>query len=362
MRDVLQVILGLVRFGVLIFTSYFIFYFTLNFLSSLILKSQPVELIKSLAFGLAILITLFIFGYLRYSEMSSLINIGAQFQRESDEYRLRGLEGKILLDFPDTLKIFEKGRVSIRIAKYSLEDSVFVEKIDRFKLEKVIIDKIRLATAMKVNLRESPNEARIVINRLNNNETQVIDTTKFSEWLFDIKPLDYGKINFVVSVSAIIKTEFGNQEIDYPVYEKNIEIFAGNKDKVLVFWNNHYWIVLGAIALLFLLMYKLIPNQSIIEVHMANSNQTNFWNAGSLGLVIYIITISSIGLFKMLEISLYFVPLVFVGTILIYAIFTAVSLRDNDKLSEENFLNLMGIAIKKIPPLNWLFKNNTHSV
>ena len=90
---------------------------------------------------------------------------------------------------------------------------------------------------------------------------------------------------------------------------------------------------------------------------MPNSKKTNFWNAGALGLVIYIVTILSIFVFKTIGVSLYFVPLVFIGTILIYAVFTAVSLRDNDKLSEENFLKLMGLAIKKIPPLNLIFKS-----
>lgn len=358
MEDILQILVVLAIIGIVIVLPFFVFKYLLKLLSRSTSEAVPNWVISITALGVSLLIFTYLFSRLACYELNSPKSI----IEEPDEYKIRGLEGKILVNSPDTLTVFKSGRLTVRIAKSDLEESVFVERIEHYRFEETTVERLRLSTIMKVNLRESPNENRILINRLNNNETQVIDTTKFSEWLFDIKPLDYGKINLIVSVSAIVKTEFGNQEIDYPVYEKNIEIFASSKDKVLVFWNNHYWIVLGAIALLFLILYKLIPNQSIIEVHMANSNQTNFWNAGSLGLVIYIITIASIGLFKMLEISLYFVPLVFVGTILIYAIFTAVSLRDNDKLSEENFLKLMGIAIKKIPPLNWIFKDNTPSV
>jgi len=356
MEDLLQILLLLAVIGILIALPYFVLKYLIKLFSSRIGKVLPNWLILTLSLGLSLVIFTYLFVYTLAIKPGAPISDGIQ-----DEYKIHGLEGKILLNAPDTLKIFSKERVTVRIAKTNIKDSVFVERIKNYRPEKAIVDKIKLSTVMTVNLKESPKENRISINMLNNNETQVIDTTKYSEWLFDIKPIDYGKINLVVSVSAVIKTEYGNQEIDHPVYEKEIEIYASTKDKVLVFWEKQYWIVLAGIALFFLLLFKLIPNQSIIEVHMANSNQTNFWNAGSLGLVIYIITIASIGVFKMLEISLYFVPLVFIGTILIYAIFTAVSLRDNDKLSEENFLKLMGIAIKKIPPLNWIFKDSTPS-
>jgi hypothetical protein len=276
----------------------------------------------------------------------------------SPEYKIYGLDGKILINSPDTLKIFEASRVTIRIAKLNLKDKIFIRQIKHFHRDNLIIDTIQLSSAMKVNLKESPKENRLLMTRINNNNTQGIDTTKFSEWLFDIKPINYGKIKIIVSVSASIRTEFGYRENDYPVYEKDIEVIASRKEKFVMFWSTHYWVVLLGIIIFFLFLFKLIPNQSIIEIHMATENQTNFWNAGSLGLVIYIITIASIGVFKMLKISMYFVPLVFIGTILIYTIFTAVSLRDNNRLSEENFLKLMGIALKKIPPLNWIFKDN----
>lgn len=87
-----------------------------------------------------------------------------------------------------------------------------------------------------------------------------------------------------------------------------------------------------------------------------DSKQTNFWNSGSLGIVIYLITILSIITFSILKINLVYSVFIFIGTVLLYSVMTAVALRDNEKLSEKNFLQLMTIALSKIPLLSIFFK------
>jgi hypothetical protein len=277
---------------------------------------------------------------------------------DQDQWALKNAAGKVTITAPDTLVIFKEDSVIIRIARFSLNDSIFFERINNSHRRIFITNSMRLSTVMRVSLKESTEEKKLEIVRLNNNEKQVIDTNKYSEWAFSIRAIDYGKITLVVSISALVKTDFGDDEIDCPVHKQELHIVASGSDKFRLFWNRYYWLAILIIMCLFLLLYKLIPNQTIIEYYMPNSNKTNFWNAGALGLVVYLITIASIVVFKIVSISMIYVPLVFIGTVLIYAVFTAVSLRDNDKLSEENFLKLMTLAIKKLPPLNLIFRDN----
>ena len=276
---------------------------------------------------------------------------------EQDQWALKNAAGKVIITAPDTLVTYKEDSVIVRIAKFSLNDNIFFERLNNSPKRILITDSLHLSTVMRVNLKESTEEQKVEIRRLNNNEKQVIDTSKYSEWSFSVRAIDYGKVTLVVSISALVKTEFGNDEIDCPIYKKELSIVASGSDKFRVVWTKYKWLSILVVLCLFLLIYKLIPNQTIIDYYMPNSKKTNFWNAGALGLVVYLITIASIVVFKIVDISMIYVPLVFIGTVLIYAVFTAVSLRDNDRLSEENFLKLMTLAIKKLPPLNLIFRN-----
>jgi hypothetical protein len=281
----------------------------------------------------------------------------------SDRYNrgeLPGLKGKILVAMPDSIRVFEKGRVIIRIAQQDLDQRVFTRDIPG-PMGKTLQDSFRMARVMSVQLRESMNEHKVNIQQRNNNATQFVDSLSYAQWVFDVVPIDYGEIMLVVSVSAKVMTDFGTQERDFPLYEKTIRIYATPGDKMKVYWQKNYVSVSIVLVAVFLLLLKLVPKQVIIDYYMPNSKRTNFWNAGSLGLFIYVITIVSFFAFKAADISLIYVPLVFIGTLLLYIIFTAVSLRDNDKLSEKNFLALMGIALRKVPPLNFFMRDNKSS-
>ena len=86
--------------------------------------------------------------------------------------------------------------------------------------------------------------------------------------------------------------------------------------------------------------------------------KTNFWNSGLLVLVFYLLILLSIFAFKSLDISLYWFPLVIFGTILIFTVSGAFSLRDNEKLTQKNFIELMSIVFKKLIGIGAFTHNN----
>lgn len=293
-----------------------------------------------------------------------LINVGCKgrLSESGSRYRIDGLRGKVAIKTPDTIRIFKKDEVIVRISKLNINDGVFLTGLGRGRKEILITDTLLLSPVMTVNLKESTDEKKVEIVRLNNNSRQIIDTTKYTEWKFSVRPIDYGEVTLIVSISASLKTrDFGNEEFDIPVFVREVEIFATSVEKFKLYWNKYYWVFIIVIFCIFLIIHKLIPQRNITEYYMLNSKQTNFWNAGSLGLVVYVITIGSIVVFKLVDINLIYVPLVFAGTILIYTVFTAVSLKASGQLSEKNFLELMGMALKKLPPLNLIYrkKDNT---
>lgn len=94
------------------------------------------------------------------------------------------------------------------------------------------------------------------------------------------------------------------------------------------------------------------------EDKTTSKKSTNFWGSGLLVIVFYLFTLGSLIAFKLLEINLYFFPLVILGTILIFTVSGAFSLRDNDKLSQKNFLELMSIVFKKLTGLSFFVDKN----
>ena len=344
-----EIILAIIALCVI---SYLFFYFLIKKVTSKIFNYK-LERLPTIISSCLLTIGLFLF-IISKNEFGMKAEAARNYS--GADYSLEGLKGKIVIIVPDSIRVLQKGRVIVRIAEHNFKNDIFIEKTT-YHDGNFIIDSLKLSTVMSVNLRESSSEDKIIIKRLNNDSIQVIDTTRYSQWTFDIMPKKWGKTNLVVSASSFVKTDFGNHPVSSPVFEKEIQIYAIKGDKVIVLWKNNPWLLLIFGTCIFLILLKLIPKQVIIDIYtMENSNKTNFWNAGSLGLFIYIITIVSIVIFKIMNISSYYAILVFAATVLIYAVFTAVSLRDSGKISEDNFLKLMEMSIKKIPPLNFIFK------
>lgn len=72
------------------------------------------------------------------------------------------------------------------------------------------------------------------------------------------------------------------------------------------------------------------------------------WISGSFYLVLFVIIISSIIVIAKL-LPFYFLPIIIVGTMLLFSVVGAFQLKNDKKLTEKTFLELMFLAFKNIP-------------
>lgn len=275
---------------------------------------------------------------------------GAGIERPS-----RFQPGQIAISAPDTIAFGNTGTIRVRITGSTIPRAVLIEKIDLDTVtykERFSIDTISIDSIMDVNVSEI-GASILTVERGNKNERQIIDTNRFSEWSYFLTPVDCGITS--VKISASIATV----PYDIPVYKRTITIVATRKEQARLIVRHHYVVLsLGGI-LMFVLLFRLIPTTIILEDMTKPTKRTNFWAAGSLGLVIYLITIASLVVFSLLEINMAYVGLAFTGTILLFVTFTAASLRASGKLSEKSFLQLVGMTLKRVPPLNLILSSKS---
>jgi hypothetical protein len=273
-----------------------------------------------------------------------------------DGYYISGAEGKIVYKIPDTIKVNIKTTVRVRIARKSFNDSVFL----RSNFDEYDISAIPISRIMEVVIKETSDPKKLTINLVNNHVMQIVDSLFYTEWIYDITAHDYGPVTLSISASIYLN-HFGRQEPrDIQVYHKDISIYATKGQQAAIEIKKHYLISSIIGFMLFLLLYRLIPQTKIIQNMDSNSKRTNYWNSGSMAIVIYIITIISLILFRVFEINIAFSLLVFVGTLLIYLVIAGVALRDSGQLTERNFLKIIGMVLKKVPPLNLFFKDSVN--
>jgi hypothetical protein len=78
------------------------------------------------------------------------------------------------------------------------------------------------------------------------------------------------------------------------------------------------------------------------------SKKQSPWISGSFYLALFIIIISAIVVIAKL-LPFYTLPVIIIATMLLFSVVGAFQLRNDDKLSEKNFLELMLLAFKNIP-------------
>ena len=76
------------------------------------------------------------------------------------------------------------------------------------------------------------------------------------------------------------------------------------------------------------------------------------WVSGSFYLALFVIIISTIIVIAKI-LPFYYLPIIIVGTMLLFSVVGAFQLRSDENLTQKNFLELMGLAFKNIP---FLFK------
>jgi hypothetical protein len=93
------------------------------------------------------------------------------------------------------------------------------------------------------------------------------------------------------------------------------------------------------------------------EVAPVKNEQKNPWLSGSFYLIVFIVVIVALSVVaRILPISV--LPVVIIGGLIALAVIGGLQLRQDDKLSEENFLKLMILSFKYLP---WLWGKDTNS-
>ncbi len=107
-------------------------------------------------------------------------------------------EGKVLYHIPGMMQINTWTRCIVRLA---WEEILLLENLPIPK-EELTIESIRLAKTMQVSLVESRKGANFEIASISNEE-QFIDEGDFTEWLYDVKPLNQGSFTLILRITLI---------------------------------------------------------------------------------------------------------------------------------------------------------------
>jgi len=285
MEDIMNIGLGLlilVAAGLIIYGSYYLMsrllFFFLRFslrreLAAGKLKNTTVRYISKLLIA-AVMVwgALMAFPYM---------SCNASKDNPYPDLKLEGLKGKISYYIPDTFYVGKKNeRVSIRIARASLDDRVFLKGLSSYTdstAKKAAIDTIPLSSVMEVNLIETTPEKKLTIQRINNNSRQVVDTSGYSEWLFEVTANDYGEVYLTVSVSVALPGGGSTAAQDIRIYDKSVKAYAGTFEKVKLFFSDHYVLAGSAGLMLLLLLYRVVPEWTgklrIIKIFLASSEE-----------------------------------------------------------------------------------------
>ena len=285
MEDIMNIALGLLVFvaaGLIIYSCYYLMsrllYFFLKFslrreLAAGKLKNRSVRYISKLLIA-AVMV---------WGALMTFPYIGCNASRDNPypDLKLEGLQGKISYYIPDTFYVGKKNeRVRIRIAKASLDDKVFLKGLPSYTdsaAAKTAIDTIPLSSVMEVNLIETTPEKKLTIQRINNNSRQVVDTSGYSEWLFEVTANNYGEVYLTVSVSVALPGDGSYAAQDVRVYDKSVKAYAGTFEKVKIFFSDHYVLAGSASLMLLLLLYRVVPEWTgrlrIIKIFFAYSEE-----------------------------------------------------------------------------------------
>lgn len=81
---------------------------------------------------------------------------------------------------------------------------------------------------------------------------------------------------------------------------------------------------------------------------MKNSKPLSPWTSGSFYLIVFLIVVAALAVVGHI-IPIIALPVIFFGGILALSVIGAFQMRQDEKLSEENFLKLMALSLKYLP-------------
>jgi hypothetical protein len=88
--------------------------------------------------------------------------------------------------------------------------------------------------------------------------------------------------------------------------------------------------------------------QEVVLALMKKSKPPNPWISGSFYLVVFLIVVAALAVVGHI-ISIIALPVVIAGGILALSVIGAFQMRQDEKLSQENFLKLMALSLKYLP-------------
>jgi hypothetical protein len=125
-------------------------------------------------------------------------------------------EGKVLYNIPTMMQVNAWTRCIIRLAweEILIMEGLKIPEADR------VVESIRLGSVMQVSLEEGRNGHNFEIDPISNQE-QFIAEDDFTEWLFDVKPLNSGSFTLILRVTLVQIIEGKERKKDV-VLERNV--------------------------------------------------------------------------------------------------------------------------------------------
>jgi len=153
------------------------------------------------------------------------------------------VEGRVAFNVPEKMKQGEGQRVTIRISANSSEDlSRNLANAPPYKT-----DKIRVAPYMTVKLKGDPEVFQIVALTP---DDQFVAQDTFTQWLFDVKPLESGiqELNLLVGVRVRIGDSAQETRLDL-FYERKLTVEVDRVWATMHFFGNNWKWIIGTILL-----------------------------------------------------------------------------------------------------------------
>lgn len=102
------------------------------------------------------------------------------------------------------------------------------------------------------------------------------------------------------------------------------------------------------------------PSLESVSSHHSIQQKSNPWISGSFYVLAFVVVMTVLAVISS-SLPWYSVGIVFIGGLLAFSIISALQLRDDKNLSEENFIKLMLEALKQLPSLLKFPKDNGES-
>ena len=263
--------------------------------------------------------------------------------------------GRILHNIPSTMSVGKESRCTVRIA---FDEETLLDNFAKTKDTK--IESIGIAKIMKVELIDF-NEIPTFVVRTVTDDRQLILKNDYTQWLFMVKALREGKHSLTLKVTAIIESKGTEHKHDI-VYEKEIDILT-DSDSLLN--------VESTVPMLKPLPIKPLEipfEKTDIILTVINGQITVIKSNGKIqghtdipliaiyGYLSAVIIIGSVLYFALTGLTNIKSLIFSIVLVLLVIIVGTFQLKNDERLGESSFKEIILIILKKMSPISW-FKN-----